>query len=118
MEVRRILPGLSQELSGHGRRRLRRPAGGHRAAGLPGKAGSGRHLALAGIRLAPEGQRLRHLRLPGRRPPVRHYGGHGGAHRPGPGAGHQHHHGPGAQPQLGPAPLVPRGQGGPGEPLS
>ena len=42
------------------------------AAGLPGRAGRRRGLAVAGLHLADGRQRLRHQRLPRRRPAVRH----------------------------------------------
>ena len=82
--------------------------GHHRAPGPPRRPRRRRRLALAGLRLADGRQRLRHLRLPGHRPAVRHAGGPGRAAGPGTPARHQGRHGPRGQPHLRRTPLVRR----------
>ena len=71
---RRRLPDLPAQLRRHQRRRHRRPAAASSPARLPGRARRRRGLAVAGLPLAAGRQRLRHQRLPGHRPDVRHAG--------------------------------------------
>ena len=78
------------------------------ASGLPGRARRRRGLALAGLRLADGRQRLRHQRLPGRRPALRHAGRSRRADRRAARARHQARDGPGRQPHLRRAPVVRR----------
>ena len=104
----RGLPDLPALLRRQQRRRDRRPPRHHEPAGLPGRAGGGRGLAVAGLHLADGRQRLRHQRLPGRRPAVRHPGRAGRPDRRTARARHEDHHGPGGQPHLRRAPLVRR----------
>ena len=108
MAVRHRLPGVPAQLPGLRFRRRRRSAGRALAPRLPAAPRSRCDLALPRLRLTPGGQRLRHQRLPGHRPPVRD---DGGLHCPPgrrPRPGHEAHHGPRRQPHLHPARVVPR----------
>ena len=109
MEERgRLLPRRPDVLRQR-RRRLRRPAGPHRADGLPRRDRRHLHLAHAVPPLARARRRLRHRRLLRRGPEARHarrlrrHGPHG--RRP----GHPGHRRPGRQPHVGPPPVVPGG---------
>ena len=102
------LSGLSAEFRGQRRRRHRRPAGHHPAPRLPQAARRRRGLALAHLRVAARRQRLRHQRLPGDRPAVRHVRrlrrAAGGTAR----ARHEARHGPRRQSHVRRAPVVHR----------
>ena len=75
---------------------------------LPGRARRRRGLAVAGLPVAAGRQRLRHQRLPGHRPGVRHAGRLRRAAGRRARARHEAGHGPGGQPHLRRAPLVRR----------
>jgi hypothetical protein len=111
--VRGHLPDLPPQLRRLERRRDRRPAGDHRPARPPqrrhpGLAWGRRDLAVAVLPLADGRLRLRRGRLHRRGPDLRHPGRLRPAGRRGPRPRHPGHRRPGAQPQLRPAPLVPR----------
>ena len=108
VEVRRRLPDLPAQLRRLRRRRHRRPARDHRPARLPRRARRRRGLAVADLPVAAGRQRLRHQRLPGHRPGVRHARGLRRAARRRPRARHEARHGPRRQPHLRRAPVVRR----------
>ncbi|EFF93154.1 trehalose synthase [Streptomyces sp. e14] len=113
----RLLRGPGPLLPGQQRRRHRRPEGPDRQTGLSAVAGRGLPVAAAVLQVAPQGRRLRRLRLHrgaarvrrprrlrgvrGRRPPARHARHHRLRHEP-----HQR-----------PAPVVPGVPQGPHRPL-
>ena len=103
---RRDLPDLPALLPGQQRRRHRRPAGHHAAAGPHRGAGCRRHLALAVLQEPDERLRLRRQRLLRRGPDVRHAGRLQGAGRACPRPRPQGHDRPGALALQRPAPLV------------
>ena len=94
------------------RRRRRRFSRTDRQARLHQGPGRHRHLALALLPLAAEGRRLRHRRLPGRAPGLRHPARLPPVRARGPQPRPQGDHRAGGQPHLGPAPLVPGGPPG------
>ena len=106
---RRHLPDLSPLLPGLERRRHRRPAGHHRAAGLPRVARRGRRLDLPDLPVADGRLRLRRRRLHGDPPALRHAAGLRAAARRDPPARHEAHPRLRAEPHVGPASLVPPG---------
>ena len=109
MEERgRLLPRRPDVLRQR-RRRLRRPAGAHRAHRLPRGDRRDLHLAHAVPPLARARRRLRHRRLLCRGPEARHARRlrRDGPHRQRP--GHPGHRRPGRQPHLDPPPVVPGG---------
>ena len=109
VEDRRRLPDLPAQLRRLRRRRHRRPA---RASSSRldylADARRRRRLAVAGLPLAAGRQRLRHQRLPGHRPAVRHAGRLRRAARGAARARHEAGHGPRGQPHLRRAPVVRR----------
>ena len=112
-----LLSDLAQKLQGFKRRRRGGHPRHHRPAGLSQGAGGGHPLALAGVQKPAGGRGLRHRRLPGHRPPLRHHGGHGAPAGGDQAPGHVCGDGPGGEPLLRRAPLVPEGAGRPGRPL-
>ena len=106
VEARGRLPDLPALVRGLRRRRDRRPGGDRGAPRLPRAARRRRHLAVADLPLAAGRQRLRHLRLPGRRPGVRHARGLRPPARRRPRARDEARDGPRRQPHVGAAPVV------------
>ena len=104
----RHLPGLPPLLSGHERRRHRRPPGIHRPPRLPRRPRRRRRLDLALLPLAHGRLRLRRRRLHRRRPALRHARRLRSPHRSAPRTRPQAHPRLRPQPHLRPAPLVPR----------
>ncbi len=107
MAQRRHLPAVRAQLRRRERGRDRRSRRRARAPALPGRARHRRDLVQPVVPVADVGRGLRHLRLPGHRPGLRHAGGRGRAHRRGARARHPDHHRRRAEPRLGSAPLVP-----------
>ena len=108
VEARGRLPDLPALVRGRQRRRDRRPAGDRGAPRLPRAARRRRDLAVADLPLAAGGQRLRHLRLPGRRAGVRHARRLRPPARGDPRARDEARDGPRGQPHVGAAPVVRR----------
>ena len=100
VEVRRRLPDLPAQLRRLRRRRHRRPRRHHRPARPPARPRRRRAVAVADLPLAAGRQRLRHQRLPGHRPGVRHARAVRRAARGRARAGHEAGDGPGRQPHL------------------
>ncbi len=107
------LPAPRQELPRLQRRRLRRLSRADRQAGLRAPTRREHDLAAAVLPVAPQGRRLRHLRLRGDQPGVRHDRGFSRVPRRGARSGHPRDHRAGDQPHVRPAPLVPAGAPGP-----
>ncbi len=116
VEDRGRLPDLAAQLRRRRRRRDRRPRGDRGAARLPRGARRRRAVAVADLPLAAGRRGLRHLRLPGHRPDVRHAGAVRRAAGGGARARDEARDGPRRQPHLRRAPVVRRVALEPGQP--
>ena len=107
MARRRRLPDLPAQLRRRRRRRDRGPARDHRPRRPPRRPRRRRRLALAGAPVPAGRQRLRHLRLPGRRPALRDARRPRRPDRRAPRPRHEAADGPRRQPHVRRAPVVP-----------